>query len=409
MALANIAELYYQSGMNVLLIDWDLESPGLERFFGYSPEMLISQSGLMDLYNTYLSQSLVLPDISSYLIDVYQKEQHHLWLLHAGKRFGEYEQEYILNVREKRWKSIVTKNFISSLKKQLVQYADIILIDSRTGYCDIDNICTYQMPDVFVGFCSCTIQSIDGLSNTLSRLQQNDGVDKRKKSIPVIIIPSRFEPESPKIRSFEERFINVFQSCHSTIYRSKEPLLWQIGIPYQKKFSFEELVLVKDGRHSENALLYQAYQNIKKLMDNEFFQYDAFVYYDDRDKEKTDRLIHDIEPKGIKISSLKSIRQKGEIASEIFEKQLSLSRYIIIIWSQHLRDQRLSDVKATVFDQMVWNYIVNKSETGRLIIAAIDDSKLLDILISEKVFDFSMDKQWNEEIDCLLQQINNFS
>jgi hypothetical protein len=33
MALANVAELLYQRGLNVLMIDFDLEAPGLERFF----------------------------------------------------------------------------------------------------------------------------------------------------------------------------------------------------------------------------------------------------------------------------------------------------------------------------------------------------------------------------------------
>src|SRR5689334_5605385 len=33
MALANVAELLYQRGLNVLMIDFDLEAPGLEKFF----------------------------------------------------------------------------------------------------------------------------------------------------------------------------------------------------------------------------------------------------------------------------------------------------------------------------------------------------------------------------------------
>jgi MinD-like ATPase involved in chromosome partitioning or flagellar assembly len=33
MALVNIAELFYQNGLNVLMVDFDLEAPGLERYF----------------------------------------------------------------------------------------------------------------------------------------------------------------------------------------------------------------------------------------------------------------------------------------------------------------------------------------------------------------------------------------
>ena len=34
MALANVAALLARWGQRVLVIDWDLEAPGLERFFG---------------------------------------------------------------------------------------------------------------------------------------------------------------------------------------------------------------------------------------------------------------------------------------------------------------------------------------------------------------------------------------
>ena len=38
MALANVAEWLYQRGLRVIMIDWDLEAPGLENFFYSSPD-----------------------------------------------------------------------------------------------------------------------------------------------------------------------------------------------------------------------------------------------------------------------------------------------------------------------------------------------------------------------------------
>src|SRR5262245_10026130 len=35
MAMSNIAVLLARRGMKVLAVDWDLEAPGLERYFGY--------------------------------------------------------------------------------------------------------------------------------------------------------------------------------------------------------------------------------------------------------------------------------------------------------------------------------------------------------------------------------------
>ncbi|MCP4219822.1 MAG: ParA family protein, partial [bacterium] len=46
MALANIAELFYRDGKKVLMIDWDLEAPGLERFF-FKDESKSNNPGLL--------------------------------------------------------------------------------------------------------------------------------------------------------------------------------------------------------------------------------------------------------------------------------------------------------------------------------------------------------------------------
>ncbi len=57
MALANVAELLYQRGLRVLMIDFDLEAPGLERFFEVpgapSIERVLEQRGVIDLVESY--------------------------------------------------------------------------------------------------------------------------------------------------------------------------------------------------------------------------------------------------------------------------------------------------------------------------------------------------------------------
>lgn len=70
MALANIAELLYNRGLKVLMIDFDLEAPGLERYFGvdnarYKPDEVINKRGVIDLLTSYKDlRSLPLPAVS---------------------------------------------------------------------------------------------------------------------------------------------------------------------------------------------------------------------------------------------------------------------------------------------------------------------------------------------------------
>jgi MinD-like ATPase involved in chromosome partitioning or flagellar assembly len=59
MALANVAKWYYLRGLRVVMIDWDLEAPGLENFLYKQQDQLEkvrSQLGLIDMLLAYKRQ-----------------------------------------------------------------------------------------------------------------------------------------------------------------------------------------------------------------------------------------------------------------------------------------------------------------------------------------------------------------
>ena len=49
MALANVAVLLARRGLRVLAVDWDLEAPGLERYFSYF-RMDATNAGLLRMF-----------------------------------------------------------------------------------------------------------------------------------------------------------------------------------------------------------------------------------------------------------------------------------------------------------------------------------------------------------------------
>ena len=56
MALANVAQWLYLQGARVVMIDWDLEAPGLEAYFYEQRdelERVRSEPGLVDLVQRY--------------------------------------------------------------------------------------------------------------------------------------------------------------------------------------------------------------------------------------------------------------------------------------------------------------------------------------------------------------------
>ena len=61
MALANLGALLFRQGFTTLLIDWDLEAPGLERYFeqryGLDLPDLTDRQGVVDLIDDYIDRA----------------------------------------------------------------------------------------------------------------------------------------------------------------------------------------------------------------------------------------------------------------------------------------------------------------------------------------------------------------
>jgi Mrp family chromosome partitioning ATPase len=70
MALANVAELFYKRGLRVLMVDFDLEAPGLERYFNTPdvaspPEQVFRSRGVIDLLCSYQEMRKLAPWLPS--------------------------------------------------------------------------------------------------------------------------------------------------------------------------------------------------------------------------------------------------------------------------------------------------------------------------------------------------------
>src|SRR5262245_20551443 len=98
MALANIGTYFYRQGYKTLLIDFDLEAPGLERYFESRYKLNLrkiqSEPGLMDMLRDYMlavsrpapdDGELPYPAIEKYIHPI-DGEAPQLLLMHAGKR-----------------------------------------------------------------------------------------------------------------------------------------------------------------------------------------------------------------------------------------------------------------------------------------------------------------------------------
>ncbi|NEP17811.1 MAG: ParA family protein, partial [Leptolyngbya sp. SIO4C1] len=161
MALANMAVLIAQMGYKVLMVDWDLEAPGLPRYFA-NYEMSNGGLGLLDLLEAKICQSLKNINWQRYISTLSLEKNRKLHLMSSG----EPTQNYAGRVLDFNWEIFFEEydgsNFIEYLRNFWKEEFDFVFVDSRTGITDSGGICTIQIPDVLAIVFTANYQSLYG-------------------------------------------------------------------------------------------------------------------------------------------------------------------------------------------------------------------------------------------------------
>lgn len=176
MALANVGVELAQTGRRVLLVDFDLEAPGLDTFdcLKASEDTL----GVVDFVNKYLATGEV-PDVQEFVDTCPDigKDGGELMLMSAGTRSMDYSQSF----RMIDWADLYENHdgflLFEDLKAQWddALRPDYVLIDSRTGHTDIAGICTRQLPDSVVILFIPNEQNLIGLKTVVEDIESEEG------------------------------------------------------------------------------------------------------------------------------------------------------------------------------------------------------------------------------------------
>ena len=289
MALVNVAELIYRAGLNVIMVDWDLEAPGLEKFYPDLSEQVLSSPGIIDLLVSYKEKAiryrpdsqeplLAAGDVTSLLIDMHPDadEPGQLRLLPAGMRANERFLEYANRVKTFDWQDFYHnwegEVYFEWLRNQLLGAADVVLIDSRTGVTEMGGVCTYQLADVVVMLCAPNAQNIDGTLQMLSSFTDTRLTDLRhgRKLVP-LVIPARVErvSELTKLNTFRQEFTSRFQRHLPADLQDDPDAFIRFEIPYVPLYAFEEIVAVDQSTTKQRAVEMElAYSSILLAMAN---------------------------------------------------------------------------------------------------------------------------------------------
>src|SRR5438309_9698474 len=83
MALSNVAWILAASGKRVLVADWDLESPGLHRFFKpfLNADAIRGKAGVIDLIRSYEDEIMQERDRPERWYEEYARVQHYAFAI----------------------------------------------------------------------------------------------------------------------------------------------------------------------------------------------------------------------------------------------------------------------------------------------------------------------------------------
>jgi len=191
MALANVAANLATQGRKVVMIDFDLEAPGLDSFeeFDIPP----GKPGLVEYVCDYLDEGRPSP-ISNFVHEIRprvgsesKKEKEidgKLWMIASGAKNESYNQKRLSINWADLYESRSGAEFFENFKADIEEtYApDYVLIDSRTGLTDVGGVCTLHLPDLVVLLFALNEQNLQGIASVARVLRDSE---KFPQIIPV--------------------------------------------------------------------------------------------------------------------------------------------------------------------------------------------------------------------------------
>jgi cellulose biosynthesis protein BcsQ len=275
MALANIGVLLAQLNKKVLLVDWDLEAPGLEHYFvGLTKSKAnLVEGGLLTLLG---HAPTFRPEYCEAAVTRYCVEYDaQISLLASGVESARYSATLADFAWSDYFKNKSGGPFLEELRNYWLESYDFILIDSRTGVTDSGGICTILMPDVLLLFFAANRQNLNGILRIARAAKEGRSkLYVSRCALPILAIPARFDGRGGGdiSRTWLERIAEECEELYSDWIAPDvecRALIEQIKIPYIPRYSFDEgLPVLAEGTSDPDQIGY-FYRNIATLLNGD--------------------------------------------------------------------------------------------------------------------------------------------
>ena len=254
MLLANVAWVLASNGKRVLVVDWDLEAPGLHRYLApfLLDRELTSSPGVIDMVSDYADEAMTGTEGSS---EGFEAADFLQFVVSLQAKFrppgtidfvpaGRQGPGYAARVSSFNWQNFYDRlgggAFLHQITEAMRSEYDHVLIDSRTGVSDTSGVCTVQLPDDLVVCFTANNQSIEGAS-AIARSVLDQRAGRPMRVFPVF---TRVEDgETNKLERARDRAREKFGGFLDHLAPSEHDAYWSdIEVPYRVLYAYEEIL-----------------------------------------------------------------------------------------------------------------------------------------------------------------------
>ena len=220
---ANFAVYLTKLGLKVVIMDFDLDAPGVDSKF---PNITLpkGQLGLIDYVLQFQRDGTPpgpIHDIHCSIAVTSPRQQYSLGLIPAGDYLG---PEYPAKLNELSWATIFSPHrdgvaffqlFLQQIEKELKP--DVLVIDSRTGFSEIGGLCTQQLADQTVILSSLAGESVK-MTRHLAQVIRKSEISKRlDKSVETKIVVCRI-PKPRDLEKLKSRCCKMFDVDEARLF-----------------------------------------------------------------------------------------------------------------------------------------------------------------------------------------------
>ena len=279
MALANIAVLLSRLGSKVLIVDWDLEAPGLERYFASHLNTGFGGPGLLDLVLNARRDSEV--DYREFTSAIQLGDSEPICFLASGSD----NKEYARRLAAFDWNNFFADGggeFVEKLRNSWRSDFDIVLVDSRTGFSDIGGICTIQLPDIVVAMFTANFQSLYGVRDVIQLAQRaRQSLAYDRMSLSVVPLASRWGMnEFQETEIWLDRVSDAVQEfCADWLPKTfaVRDVIERVRLPQADYFAFgEKLAVLEQGTANPQSLGF-VYEKVARFLASDLQDVEALL------------------------------------------------------------------------------------------------------------------------------------